>query len=160
MRKDLNKDSAGEDQRRDIQFIVNNGIIYSKREMLRLLWDLNHIAYYEVIGPKVVNKGRGFVMRVSANASDPTLFLNGRVYININSFNYMKVKSAMKNLTMYELYGNDRIMKIIPDMKKNQFPATNFVAETLSGFGFVEEEDAPFDMFGEGFEDTLGDTEN
>lgn len=155
----INKMSR-DDKKTDLQFIVNNGIIYSKREISKLLWDLSFVAYYEVSKGKVVNKGRGFIMRVSANNTDPTLFLNGRIYINTNSFDYMKVKSAGKNLTMYELYGDDRVMKIIPDLKKNQFPSTNIVAQTLSGFGFSEQDDPSFDAFGDSFEDSTGETEN
>ncbi len=124
-----------EHMRRDIQFIVNEGIIYSKRDIMSILWDLGHIIYYEVSGDKVLNKGKGLIMRVSANAEDPTLFLNGRIYINVLSVDYLKVKKVKDSITLYELHGGDRLIKIIPDPKKQMLQPYRLFADNVMGLG-------------------------
>ncbi len=129
--------------KREIQFIVNNGIIYNKKDIMNLLWDLGHVNYFEVDGEKVINKGKGFIMRVSSNNEDPTLFLNGRIYINSNSFDYLKVRKVKESMTLYELFSDGRVIKLVPDMKKQMYPPYKFVAETVMGLGMMEEEMPP-----------------
>jgi hypothetical protein len=140
--------------KREIQFIVNDGIVYSKKDIIRLLLDLGYVTYYEVKSDKVTNKGQGFIMRVCATSDDPTLFLNGKIYINVNSFDYLRVKNVKKFLSLYELHSQDRIMKIIPDPRKPMPPASRYLADAIVGFGLVaEEEIALSDTGDEGFED-------
>ncbi|MCX5725665.1 MAG: hypothetical protein NT030_00530 [Candidatus Saganbacteria bacterium] len=99
-----------------LQFIVNDGIIYNKRDILMLLRDLGNVAYFETFKGKIVNKGKGYIMRVCANSEDPTLFLSGRVYINVNIFDYMKVNKVKGGAqTLFELINGDRVIKLIPD---------------------------------------------
>ena len=139
------KEHFKEIPRKDIQFLVNEGIIYSKRDIMSLVWDLGFILYYETENNKVVNKGKGFIMRVSANNEDPTLFLNGRIYINVSSFNYMKVKKLKESMTLYELHSDERVIKIIPDNKKQMVPPFRYFADSMVGMGVLGEEEVPPD---------------
>ncbi len=130
-------------KRKDMQFIVNDGIIYGKRDIMNLLWDLGHIIYYEIENDRILNKGKGFIMRVSANNDDPTLFLNGRIYINVCSIDYMRVKKVKESITLYELHFDNRVLKIVPDIKKQAFPPYRLVADSMVGLGVVGEEEFP-----------------
>jgi len=138
-----------------LQFIVNDGIVYNKRDMLTLLRDLGHVIYYEFIGGRVAGKGRGYIMRVSASSEEPTLFLSGRIYINVNVFDYLKFKK-MKGAekTLFELYGSDRVIKLIPDDNSRSQPplSQSLFADKLMELGIVADE--PWDSAEEG-EDTL-----
>ena len=62
------------------QFIVNNGIVYNKRDMVTLLQDLGNVSYYELVDSKIVSQGKGYIMRLCCNSEEPTLFLQGRIY--------------------------------------------------------------------------------
>ena len=128
-----------ERKRRDIQFIVNDGIVYSKRDIMNLLWDLGYVSYYQMDGENVLNQGKGFIMRVSANVDDPTLFLNGRLYINVNSFDYMRVRNLKNNVSVYELNSEDHIIKLIPDNKKSVMPPFRYIADSMVGMGVMGE---------------------
>ncbi|MCX5749472.1 MAG: hypothetical protein NTZ10_04440 [Candidatus Saganbacteria bacterium] len=139
-------------KKKDLQFIVNDGIIYAKRDIMNLLWDLGFVTYYEVEGERVVNKGKGFIMRVSSNSEDPTLFLNGRIYINVSSVDYLRVKKIKEDQTLYELHSTNRIIKIIPDTKKQAYPPFRYVADTMVGMGVIGEELPP-----EGLEGPMDD---
>ncbi len=137
-----------------VQFIVNDGIIYNKKDMLTLLRDLGHVVYYEFIRGKVVAKGRGYIMRVSASSEDPTLFLSGRVYINVNVFDYIRLtKIRGQEKTLFELHSGDRVINLLPDDNpRAQAPLSqSLFADKLMELGIVaedqlenpEEEDGP-----------------
>jgi hypothetical protein len=129
-----------------IQFIVNNGIVYNKKDMLMLIRDLGKVSYFELVDGKVTSKGKGYVYRVCANSEEPTLFLAGRIYINVGSFSYLKLKKIKDaDNTLFELVSDERIVKLVPDAnEKPQFfdgdGADNFLE--LEGM-FPPDFDAP-----------------
>ena len=117
-----------------MQFIVNNGIIYNKRDMLMLIRDLGKVSYFELAAGKVVSKGKGYVMRVCANSEEPTLFLGGRVYINVGSFNYLKLKKIKDaDNTLFELVGEERTIKLVPDTSEKTALLPEEFAENFIG---------------------------
>jgi len=120
----------------NMQFIVNNGIVYNKKDMLMLVRDLGKVSYFEMVGGRVVNKGKGYILRVCSNSEEPTLFLAGRIYINVGNFNYLKLRK-LKDVenTLFELIGEERTIKLVPDLsEKPQIPS-----DILSG-NFIEME--------------------
>lgn len=141
MKKDYLKEGRSKNK---IQFIVNDGILYNKRDILMLLRDLGNVIYYEVKSGTVVNKGRGYIMRVSSSSEEPTLFLAGRIYINVTVFDYMRVhKVKGSDRTMFELFGGDRVIKIIPDDKQGQAPLPqSLFADKLIEFGIMSDDEA------------------
>jgi hypothetical protein len=133
-------------EKTNVQFIVNNGIIYNKKDMLMLIRDLGKVSYFEIVGGKVVNKGKGYVMRVCSNSEEPTLFLAGRIYINVGSFNYMKLKKIKDaDNTLFELVSDERTIKLVPDTSEKPMLSPEDLAESfieLEGM-FPPDFDAP-----------------
>ena len=133
-------------EKTNVQFIVNNGIIYNKKDMLMLIRDLGKVSYFEIIGGKVVNKGKGYVMRVCSNSEEPTLFLAGRIYINVGSFNYMKLKKIKDaDNTLFELVSDERTIKLVPDTSEKPMLSPEDMADSfieLEGM-FPPDFDAP-----------------
>jgi len=129
-----------------VQFIVNNGIIYNKKDMLMLIRDLGKVSYFEIVEGKVVNKGKGYVMRVCSNSEEPTLFLAGRIYINVGSFNYMKLKKIKDaDNTLFELVSDERTIKLVPDTSEKPLLSPEDLADSfieLEGM-FPPDFDAP-----------------
>jgi hypothetical protein len=113
-----------------MQFIVNNGIVYNKKDMLMLIRDLTKVSYFEMVNGKVASKGKGYIIRVCSNSEEPTLFLAGRIYINIGSFNYMKLKKIKdSDNTLFELVGEDRTIKLVPDVSEKPEMAADQLAD-------------------------------
>lgn len=142
-----------------IQFIVNEGIIYNKRDMLTLLRDLGHVVYYEFLKGKIASKGRGYIMRVCASSEEPTLFLSGRIYINVNVFDYMRVKKAKgQEKTLFELHGGERIIRLLPDDSPKSHPplSQSLFADKLMELGIVTEE--PWESTDEGEDSSTDET--
>ena len=133
-------------EKTNVQFIVNNGIIYNKKDMLMIIRDLGKVSYFEIVGGKVVNKGKGYVMRVCSNSEEPTLFLAGRIYINVGSFNYMKLKKIKDaDNTLFELVSDIRTIKLVPDTSEKPMLSPEDLANSfieLEGM-FPTDFDAP-----------------
>lgn len=102
-----NKDEANQ-----IPCLVESGTVYSKRDMIRILRDLDRVEYKDFIDDSVVAKGEGYVIEVYANGTDSTLIFNNRLHINVNGFDFLKIKSSPKKEV--ELISGHRIIKLVP----------------------------------------------
>lgn len=139
------------------QLIVNNGIVYNKKDMLMLLRDLGNVNYYELVGGQLSEKGKGFIYRVCANSEEPTLFLSGRIYINVNSFDFLKLSKVKGGSnTLFELVSDERTIKIVPslaDVSNHPIIKGSF-ADKMAELGIFNEylfgEDGPEASFGDG----------
>ena len=95
-----------------ISCLVEQGIIYSKRDMIRILRDLDKVNYTDLIDSASVASGEGYVVEVYANGFDSTLIFNNRLHINVNSFDFLKISSQPEK--MVELISGHRIIKLKP----------------------------------------------
>lgn len=140
------------------QIIINDGIIYKKRDMLLLLRDLGKVAYYEVQRGRVKALGKGYVMRLCCNSEEPSLFLNGRIYINVNAFSYLKlIKDRRKEITIFELHSDTRVMRLVPEENVKPFAALEKEMFGEKTIGFIgddlfppDDPNAPPDLLGGG----------
>ena len=95
-----------------ISCLVDSGIVYSKRDMIRILRDLDRVEYTDFVDNVLVAKGEGFVIDVYANSFDSTLIFNNRLHINVNSFDFLKIKTNPKKIV--ELISGHRTIKLVP----------------------------------------------
>ena len=95
-----------------ISCLVEQGIIYSKRDMVRILRDLDRVLYIDLIDNASVANGEGYVVAVYANGYDSTLVFNNRLHINVNSFDFLKISSEPEKIV--ELISGHRIIKLKP----------------------------------------------
>ena len=95
-----------------ISCLVEQGIIYSKRDMIRILRDLDRVNYTDLIDNLSVAYGEGYVVEVYANSFDSTLVFNNRLHINVNSFDFLKIITQPEKLV--ELISGHRIIKLKP----------------------------------------------
>ena len=95
-----------------ISCLVEQGIIYSKRDMIRILRDLDRVTYLDLIDNLSVAQGEGYVVEVYANSFDSTLVFNNRLHINVNSFDFLKIVSQPEKSV--ELISGHRVIKLKP----------------------------------------------
>lgn len=100
------------DQENKIPCLVDYGIIYSKRDMIRILRDLDKVEYVDMIDNLTVAQGQGYVIEVFANAYDSTLVFNNRLHINVNGFEILKMKTDPEKIV--ELVSGHRTIKLKP----------------------------------------------
>lgn len=100
------------DNEKQFSCLVEYGTIYSKRDMIRILRDLDRIEYFDLIDNAVVAKGEGYVIEVYANSQDSTLIFNNKLHINVNGFDFLRIKSDPNKEV--ELFSGHRIIKLKP----------------------------------------------
>lgn len=103
--KELNQENR-------LDCVVDSGTIFSKRDMIRILRDLDRVEYVDLIDSIVVSKGIGFVIEVYANNYDSTLIFNNRLHINVNGFDFIKIKSAPNK--QVDLISGHRAIRLTP----------------------------------------------
>ena len=148
-----------EKDKEKLQIIINDGIVYKKKDMLLLLRDLGKVSYYEITGRRVKSLGKGYIMRLCCNSEEPSLFLNGRVYINVSAFDYLKLRQdGKKENTVFELYNEERIIRLVPQENVKPFSQIEKDLFGEKSIGFLGDElfppddlNAPPDMLGGGF---------
>lgn len=103
--KDINTENQ-------ISCLVESGIVYSKRDMIRVLRDLDRVQYVDLIDNAQVAHGEGYVVEVCANGYDSTLVFNNRLHINVNGFDFLKIKTNPGRIV--ELISGHRIIRLKP----------------------------------------------
>ena len=100
------------DTENQISCLVDYGIVYSKRDMIRILRDLDRVEYTDLVDSVLVAKGEGYVIDVYANSFDSTLIFNNRLHINVNGFDFLKITTSQKKIV--ELISGHRTIKLVP----------------------------------------------
>ncbi|MGQ9837562.1 MAG: hypothetical protein ACUVRV_06270 [Cyanobacteriota bacterium] len=68
--------------------IVDAGTLVSKPDIYRLLADLGHVRYFDIVDGRVRKQGEGYVMEVFQDPTAATLVVNRSLYLNLDSFDY------------------------------------------------------------------------
>lgn len=100
------------DVENQISCLVDCGTVFSKRDMIRILRDLDRVEYVDLIDYVVVARGEGYIIEVYANSYDSTLIFNNRLHINVNGFDFLKLRTEPKKEV--ELISGHRIIKLAP----------------------------------------------
>ncbi|MEM6837913.1 MAG: hypothetical protein AAF609_13770 [Cyanobacteria bacterium P01_C01_bin.120] len=122
-------------------YLVDQGIVIRKSDMLRLLNDLGQVAYTDVHEKSVLNQGTGYVMDVFAEPEASTLVANQSLYLNVYSFDYIQLEKLPNEQACFKLFQDNRCLQLIPltspvrdQAQRNLDAATieEIVAEALS----------------------------
>lgn len=102
------------EQKNRIQCIVDDGIVLNRRDMVRILRDLGHVRYTDYVDESVRTTGEGFVTQVFSNFKGSTIFVNKRLYINVNSFSHLKLSRLEDESTSIDLVDEARTIRLVP----------------------------------------------
>ena len=110
--KRITKEMKNVETENQISCLVDAGIVYSKRDMVRVLRDLDKVQYVDLIDNIAVAQGEGYIVEVCANSFDSTLVFNHRLHINVNGFDFLKIRSNPEKIV--ELISGQRVIKLKP----------------------------------------------
>lgn len=94
--------------------IVDTGIVVNKRDMQRVLADLDHVRYLHIHNGKPQSRGEGCIVEVFADPNQSTLVANNSIYLNVHSFDYLELKQGVKSETYFDLVQEQRLLRLIP----------------------------------------------
>lgn len=101
------------DQKNQIQCIVDEGVLPNRRDIVRILRDLGMVRYVYLQDGVSVRAGEGYIASVVSNFSSSTIVANKRLYLNVNSFDYLKLGLDGDQPT-FDLVDRNRTIRLIP----------------------------------------------
>lgn len=113
--------------------IVDEGILIDRDDIKRLLADMCHVHYVHTIEDRVTSEGQGFIQEIFNDSHQSTLIANKKIYININSFDYLKLSKSTDNEACFDLIQDNRQLRLIPVSRtaQAQTVSKNIDAETI-----------------------------
>lgn len=113
--------------------IVEEGIVINQDDIKRLLADLCHVSYVHTIDGKASSEGKGFIQEIFSDANQSTMIANKKIYINLQSFDYLRLSKSTEEQAYFDLVQDNRQLRLIPISRTIQ-PQTipkNLDAETI-----------------------------
>ncbi|MEM8675039.1 MAG: hypothetical protein AAGF83_14360 [Cyanobacteria bacterium P01_G01_bin.67] len=113
--------------------IVDEGIVVNQDDIRRLLADLCHVRYVHTIDGAAISEGEGFIQEIFNDYHQSTLIANQKIYINLQSFDYLSLSKSTEDLACYDLIQDNRQLRFIPISRaiQPQVIAKNLDAETI-----------------------------
>lgn len=100
--------------------IIESGILVNKEDIKRLINDLTQVNYIHIIDGVVQNNGTGWILEVFNDPNQATVVVNNSLYINIQSFDYLKLTQISPQETYFDLIQDNRQLRLIPLTTANQ----------------------------------------
>ncbi len=99
--------------------IVDVGIVVNKQDMLRILSDLGRVRYCygQLEQPEIAPtapEDEGYVLEVFAEPQRSTLVANHALYINVCSFDYLKLDRLPDQQPCFDLIQEHQRLRIVP----------------------------------------------
>jgi hypothetical protein len=93
--------------------IVDNGIVYHKADILRLLKGLRLVSYIHRQDNEITNTGEGCVAEVFCDPAQATIVANRSLYLNVHSFDYLEL-ITQGEATCFALVQDNRCLCLTP----------------------------------------------
>lgn len=100
--------------------IIESGILVNKEDIKRLINDLTQVRYVHYIDGAVQSHGQGWILEVFNDPTQATIVVNNSLYINIQSFDYLKLNQVSPYETCFDLIQDNRTLRLIPLATANQ----------------------------------------
>lgn len=97
-----------------IPCVIEHGIIYGVKDIYRLIRDMGHVRYVEIIGTDTKASGEGYIMSVVASPQSATIIANRRLYLNVSGFDYLRLDTLPDGTVHFDLTNAYRVLRLIP----------------------------------------------
>jgi hypothetical protein len=102
--------------------IVDTGTVVNKQDMQRLLSDLSRVRYRYTQDETVLTEDEGYLLEVFSDPQRSTLVANHALYINVHSFDCLKLERVVKDTptsplehqACFDLVQDNRLLRLIP----------------------------------------------
>ncbi len=100
--------------------IVDEGIVINQDDIKRLIADLCHVSYVHTIDGEVSSQGQGFIQEIFSDSNQSTLIANRKIYINLQSFDYLRLSKNTEEQAYFDLIQENRQLRLIPISRVTQ----------------------------------------
>lgn len=95
----------------NIPMIINKGIIYNPKDILKILRDLGTVNYEQIINQEVKQSGKAYIASVVMNKNSANMIVNKRAYLNISGFEYLNIDTTEEE-TILDLHNEFGILRL------------------------------------------------
>ena len=94
--------------------IVDRGVVVNQQDMQKLLAGLGRVSYAYSQDGAISSEGEGVVVEVFADDVQATLVANAALYINVCSFDYLKIDRSSDNQSTFALVQENQVLRLSP----------------------------------------------
>lgn len=94
--------------------IVDRGVVINQQDMQKLLSGLGRVHYTYSQDGAVASEGEGVIVEVFADDVQATLVANAALYINVCSFDYLKIDRDTSNNSSFALVQENQVLHLTP----------------------------------------------
>jgi hypothetical protein len=133
-------------QRTPAPCIVNEGILINRADIIRALETLESVKYSFTVDGSEMSCGNGVIVKIFANPDTSTLIVNGCLFINILSFNYLRFFVDESLATVMDLVEDGKALRLVStdDEGRRNNPANRNIFSDLD-----YNEEMPVELFEE-----------
>lgn len=124
-----------------IPCIIENGIVYGMKDIYRMVRDMGHVRYSEIVNHESVTQGEGYIMSVVANQQSATIIANQRLYLNVCGFDYMRISTQADGSVHFDLVHPYRTLRLTPVPDAGGEEALEAKAQRYEDYDPFEQED-------------------
>lgn len=130
-----------QDQEHQIPCIIENGIVYGVKDIFRIVRDMGHVKYAELINGEVQSEGEGYIMSVVANQQSATVIANQRLYLNVCGFEYLSIATREDGQVHFDLVHPYRTLRLTPTPDSNAEEGAETREARYESYDEFEQED-------------------
>jgi hypothetical protein len=120
---------------------IDEGTLVNKTDMIRALQTLENVSYTYVVDGHTLSQGKGIVVRIFASNETSTLVINGCLFINVLSFDYLRFSPYKNESSKIELVSQSQILTLVPEVGEMEKPK---ISRNLIPWSCPYEEDADY----------------
>lgn len=122
-----------------IPCVIENGIVYGVKDIYRIIRDIGHVKYSEIIDDEITTQGEGYIMSVVANEQSATVIANQRLYLNVCGFDYLKIMTISQEEVHFDLVHSYRTLRLTPVPSLGQTDPMSEKPERYEDFSHFDE---------------------
>lgn len=94
--------------------LIQNGTVSAPRDMIRALETIEGLTYRQEFDGTVLSEGRATLVKIMAEPGAATILVNGCLFLNVLSFEYLTFETDAEGKVVFELYSDGMRLVLEP----------------------------------------------
>jgi len=94
--------------------LIQNGTVSAPRDMIRALETIEGLTYRQILDGTTMSEGRATLVKIMAEPGAATILVNGCLFLNVLSFEYLTFETAADGHVVFELFSDGMHLVLEP----------------------------------------------
>jgi len=121
--------------------LVGDGTLTNPRDMARALETVETFAYRYTVDGEQIAEGKATLVRIVADDESASLLVNGCMFLNVSTFQYVNFHTTEEGDTRFELFVEGAELEITPldepDIRSEQRQVIRLIDESVFDAGSI-----------------------